>query len=125
MNKLPFGRSKLASWATALFLIKEETGMSEEAIIKVLDQVDVNFDDTLEESTWYMTKNNALHPGVYTLQYDVASPKTGETIAQKNQKIVVHEGCIPIGQSIGANIYEVTHIKTKQKIYINAGEIKR
>ncbi len=125
MNKLPFGRSKLASWATALFLIKEETGMSEEAIIKVLDQVDVNFDDTLEESTWYMTKNNALHPGVYTLQYDVASPKTGETIAQKNQKIVVHEDCIPIGQSIGANIYEVTHIKTKQKIYINAGEIKR
>lgn len=64
MNKLPFGRSKLASWATALFLIKEETGMSEKAIMKVLDKVDVNFDDTLSESTWYMNENNVLHPGV-------------------------------------------------------------
>ena len=42
MNKLPFGRSKLASWATALFLIKEETGMSEKAIMKVLDKSSVN-----------------------------------------------------------------------------------
>ena len=125
MNKLPFGRSKLASWATALFLIKEETGMSEKAIMKVLDKVDVNFDDTLSESTWYMTENNVLHPGVYTLQYDVVSPLTGETIGVKNSKIRVHENCIPVGESIGTPIYEVTHIKTKQKVYVNPGEIKR
>lgn len=52
LNKLPFGKSKLASWATALFLIKEETGMSEEAMRKVLKKMDVDFDDTLFESTW-------------------------------------------------------------------------
>lgn len=125
LNKLPFGRTKLASWATALFLIKEETGMSEEAIMKVLKKVDVNFDDTLSESTWYMTENNVLHPGVYTLQYDVMSPKTGEAIAQKNSKVMVHENCIPVGESIGTPIYEVTHIRTQQKIFINPGEIKR
>ena len=28
LNKLPFGQTKLASWATALYLIKEETGFS-------------------------------------------------------------------------------------------------
>ena len=39
LNKLPFGKTKLASWATALFLIKEETGMSEEEIIKVLKKI--------------------------------------------------------------------------------------
>ena len=32
LSRLPFGKTKIASWATALFLIKEETGMSEEAI---------------------------------------------------------------------------------------------
>jgi hypothetical protein len=125
LNKLPFGRTKLASWATALFLIKEETGMSEEAIMKVLKKVDVNFDDTLSESTWYMAENNVLHPGVYTLQYDVMSPKTGEAIAQKNSKVMVHKNCIPVGESIGTPIYEVTHIRTQQKIFINPGEIKR
>ena len=29
LNKLPFGKSKLASYASALFLIKEETGMKD------------------------------------------------------------------------------------------------
>jgi len=125
LNKLPFGRTKLASWATALFLIKEETGMSEKAIIKVLNKMDVNFDDTLSESTWYMTENNVLHPGVYTLQYDCISPKTGEVIGKKNTKILVHESCVPVGESLGSPIYEVTHIRTRQKIFINPGEIKR
>jgi hypothetical protein len=124
LNKLPFGKSKLASWATALFLIKEETGMSEEAMKKVLKKMDVDFDDTLFESTWYM-ENTVLHPGVYTLQYEAISPKTGEIIGSKNSKILVHENCTPVGEVIGSPIYEVTHVKTKQKIFVNPGEIKR
>src|SRR6056300_534319 len=61
LNKLPFGKTKLASWATALFLIKEETGMSEEALLKVLDKMDVSFEDSLFESTWFM-ENAIIQP---------------------------------------------------------------
>jgi len=124
LSRLPFGKTKIASWATALFLIKEETGMSEEAILKVLKKMDIDFDDTLFESTWYMN-NGILQPGVYTLMNDALSPKTGEIIAQANSKIMVHEDCFPIDTVIGSPIYEVTHIKTKQKIFINPGEIGR
>lgn len=124
LNKLPFGKTKLASWATALFLIREETGMSEESILKVLKKIDIDFDDTLFESTWYMN-NGMLQPGVYTLMNDVASPTTGEIIALSNSKIMVHEDCFPVDTMIGSPIYKVTHIKTKQKIFINPGEIAR
>jgi len=124
LSKLPFGKTKLASWATALFLIKEETGMSEEQILKVLKKMDVDFDDTLFESTWYMI-GEQLQPGVYHLDHDAASPKTGEMIALKGTKVRVFEDTNPIGYMVGVPIYKVLHLKTKQEIYVNPGEIIR
>jgi len=124
LSKLPFGKTKLASWATALFLIKEETGMSEEQILKVLKKMDVDFDDTLFESTWYMI-GEQLQPGVYHLDHDAASPKTGEMIALKGTKVRVFEDTNPIGYMVGVPIYKVLHLKTKQEIFVNPGEIIR
>jgi hypothetical protein len=124
LSKLPFGRTKLASWATALFLIKEETGLSEEQIINILKKMDIDFDDTLFESTWYMD-GEMLKPGVYTLVHDSLSPKTGEAIALKGTRIRVYENAEPKGHMLGVPIYEVLHLKTKQNILVNPGEIDR
>jgi len=125
LNLLPFGKTKLASWATAIFLIKEETGMSEEAILKILKKMDIDFQDSLFESTWYMNENNKLQPGTYTLMCDIISPITGESIPVKNTKIIISENCHPIDIVIGVPVYEVYHIKTKLKLYINPMEISR
>jgi hypothetical protein len=62
LEKVPFGRSKLASYAAALFLLREETGMSEEGILSALEEMGYTFvaDDSLsvlEEQTiagWYI-----------------------------------------------------------------------
>ena len=124
LNKLPFGKTKLASWATALFLIKEETGMSEEEIINVLKKMDIDFDDTLFESTWFMT-GDQLQAGIYTLQNDTVSPMTGETIALKGTKVQVFEGTDPEGHMLGTPIYKVLHLKTKQDILVNPEELTR
>jgi len=123
LNKLPFGKTRLASWATALFLIKEETGMTDEAIQRVLDEMEIDFDQDLFESTWYMSENNQLYPGIYTLVDDLPSPKTGEYIAYKKSQIMVHENCYPIGDMLGVPIYEVIHVVTQQKIFVNPGDI--
>ena len=125
LNKLPFGKSKLASWATALFLIKEETNMSEKQILKVLDKMEIQFDDVIFESTWYMNEGDQLQPGVYTLKSDALSPLTGETIGHKNTKVMVEEATDPSGYMIGTPIYKVKHIKSNQEIYVNPGEIIR
>lgn len=124
LNKLPFGKTKLASWATALFLIKEETGMSEEEITKILKKMEVDLDQDLFESTWFMT-GEQLQPGVYILEQDMPSPKTGELIALKGTKVRVFEDTYPIGHMIGVPIYKVLHLKTKQEIYVNPGELIR
>ena len=39
LEKVPFGKSKIASYAAALFLLREETGMAEEDILKVLEDL--------------------------------------------------------------------------------------
>jgi len=124
LSKLPFGKTKLASWATALFLIKEETGMTEEEIVNVLKKMDIDFDDTLFESTWHMI-GEQLQPGVYKLAHDTVSPITGEPIALKGTKIKVFEDTLPEGHMLGTPIYRVLHLKTKQDILVNPGEIIR
>ena len=125
LEKLPFGKTKLASYATALFLIREETGLSEEEILKILKKMDIDFDDTLFESTWYMNGGSELQPGRYILQSEALSPKTGEVIAEAGSKVLVEENAQPVGNMIGVPIYKVYHIKTKQEIYVNPEEISR
>ena len=119
LGKLPFGKTKLASYAAALFLIKEQTGMSEESIKKVLTKVIGDFEnDILEESTWFQ-EDNRLRPGVYTLTEDIASPQTGESIAMSKTKVRVDEFLDPVDKFFNQNIYEVHHVQTAQKIYIS------
>lgn len=123
LNKLPFGKSKLASYAAALFLIKENTGLTEEEIRKVMSEVLDNMEE-LEEATWFQ-EDDKLKPGKYKLTQEIVAPATGEPIAQPNDIIEVNEFLEPVTRLFEQNIYEVTHNKTGLKIYITNGEIKR
>lgn len=123
LNKLPFGKSKLASYAAALFLIKENTGLTEEEIRKVMSEVLDDMEE-LEEATWFQ-EDDRLKPGKYKLTQEIVAPATGEPIAQPNDIIEVNEFLEPVTRLFEQNIYEVTHGKTGLKIYITNGEIKR
>ena len=123
LNKLPFGKSKLASYAAALFLIKENTGLTEEEIRKVMSEVLDDMEE-LEEATWFQ-EDDKLKPGKYKLTQEIVAPATGEPIAQPNDIIEVNEFLEPVTRLFEQNIYEVTHSKTGLKIYITNGEIKR
>ncbi len=50
LEKIPFGKSKLASYAAALFLLKEETGMSEDNILKALEELGYDTSHDINES---------------------------------------------------------------------------
>jgi len=127
LGKLPFGKSKLASYAAALFLIKEHTNLTEKQIEKILDKAfDIDWDeDSLTESTWYINADKNLLPGVYTLSEDIMSPKTGEIIALKKSKIKVEGILPPSGTCMGLNVYEVKHVLTGQNVYITNRNINR
>ena len=130
LNKVPGGKTKLASYVAALWLIKENTKMSETAILEgfkaYLDQEGLEIDNTLSESKAWMTKDENLLPGKYKLAEHVVSPTTGEIIAFKGSMILVNEAsAVPQATFDGINIYSVYHTSTKQKIYVSVEDIYR
>lgn len=130
LNKVPFGKTKLASYVAALWLIKENTKMSETAVFEgfkaYLDQEGLELDNTLTESKLWMTKDNNLLPGKYKLSEHVVSPVTGEIVAFKGSMILVNEAsAVPQASFEGINIYSVYHTSSKQKIYISIEDIYR
>jgi hypothetical protein len=130
LNKVPFGKTKLASYAAALWLIHENTNMSHDAVLEgfkkyVRDQ-GLELDNTLSESKMWMAKGKNLLPGKYKLAEHCISPITGETIAFKGSVILVNEmNCIPHATLDGINVYRVYHTSSKQPIYITLEDIYR
>ena len=129
LMKIPgVSTGRLASYAAALFLIREHTGMSERQIKKIMDQVDLEFDwDNLplQESKWFVNILGELNPGAYTLVNNIASPETGEYIAMTNTKIVTYAAQEPYAIFLGESIYKVYHPKTNQSIFITTGDITK
>ena len=126
MQKVPFGKSKLASYAAALFLLREHTGMSEEQIAKALDEAGVDIDSFLpEETQWNIQPDKSLSPGVYVLEQDMASPSTGDMIYRKGTKITVAENTKPCASVFGELIYNIRHVDTKTNLYVTASDILR
>ena len=126
MSKAPGGKSVIARYGAALFLIKEHTGMSDSKLLKTLEKaLDTPFENELNENYWYQDEEARLMPGNYVLTEDIASPNTGELIAKYNERIIVDDFKSPIGSISNINIYRVKHSKTNQDIYISNRDISR
>lgn len=133
LEKLPLGRRRIASYAAALFLIREQTGMSEEQLGLALDQMGIDIEEDLinpvlaEGSEWFVHPSDgyAISPGVYTLQEDIPSPSTGEYIAHKGSSVRVDEGTRPVDTVFGVRVYKVTHSDTRHPIYVSEHDLKR
>jgi hypothetical protein len=104
MEKIPFGKSRVASYAAALFLIKEETGMAEEDILKVLE--DLGYDTSLDLNE----EVKDLHAGQHILNHDILESTKGT--------IVNLDSIEPVSYFAGIPIY-----KTRENIFISAGNI--
>jgi hypothetical protein len=127
IEKVPGGKTKIASYASALYLIKEHLSLSDKSIDKILAEAGVSHLDLLVESSeWYCTKDGMLSPGVYKLnESDKMINSTMEEFGKKFDKIRVEDECYPEASLFGLDIYEVIHIPTRQKMYVTSGEINK
>lgn len=127
INKAPGGSSKIASYAAGLFLLKEHLNLSDEAMEKLLQEMELDTVDFLEESRkWFITADYMLSPGTYKLLSDnKVITSTVEEMTKKNDKVYVEENSYPVSNMFGVDIYEVIHIPTGQMIHVTAGEINR
>ncbi len=122
LAKVPGGSSIIARYGAALYLIKENTGMTEEEILAVLEEyLDEPIQDEIQESVFYCDGNQLL-PGRYDLTEEVAIISTGELVTGS---ILVNEHLDPVETFSHINIYKVIHQQTGQNIYITTRNITR
>jgi len=95
LEKVPFGSSRIKSYAAALYLLREETGMSEEQLNRALDELGVDIAPDLNED------NHNLLPGDYILN---------ETLTDRVVKgsVISLSSTIPAGSFSGIDIYKST-----------------
>jgi len=126
IGKVPGGKSRIASYAAALYLIKEDFGVSERKLKQGLNEYGVDFNDFLAENTqWFMLEDKELSPGVYRLIENKVLNSTYEEMAFANDRIRISDDSFPIGDIFGLDIYEAIHMATNQKICVTAGEIRK
>jgi hypothetical protein len=124
MAKAPGGGSKLASYAAALYLIKEKYDMNDKTINKALKESGVDLLDFMtEQSDWFILEDKRLSPGTYKVRNDKVLNKTLDEIVKAKDLVKVDGKCYPIGEIFGLNVYEAVHVKTGQKVYVTVSEL--
>ena len=124
--KAPGGSSKFASYATALYLLKEKFGISNKKLQEANEVLNIDPLDLLsEQSDWFVLPDMRLSPGVYKVLNNKLLNDTLDEMVKVRDKIRVEDQCYPVGEIFGINIYEATHIRTNKSIYISIGEIAR
>ena len=124
LAKVPGGSSKLASYAAALFLIKEKLELTDKSVENITEKVGIDLLDFLSEETmWFRTSDGMLSPGIYKLQNSKMVNTTCEEVCKSGDTVRAEMDCYPVGNSLGIDIFEVTHVPTRQKIYVAAGEL--
>ena len=129
LAKVPAGKSAIARYAAALFLIKDHLELNDEQMSKVLKEatgVDFLNEDLEERSNkWYLTESgDKIQKGKYALIRDIALPSTGDILALENTMVDITEQ-EPVGSIFGIPVFEGIHIKTRQRIYITQEDICR
>jgi hypothetical protein len=128
--KVPGLRTRLGTYAAALFLLKdtfkehvEDPDMFEKGLMEYLKQQGVEFDDTIVEEV--TLDNGKLSKGIYVLTQDVVTTEAENEIdALEGDEVEVFEDSPPEDTILGVDVFGVVHKKTKQKIYVSSEDIK-
>ena len=128
-EKVPGLRTKVGTYAAALFLLKdtfkehvEDPDMFEKEFMKYLKENDVEFDNSISEEV--IGFGEILPKGEYVLVNDILNKEEEELTAKKGDKVIAFDDEAPIDTVLGVEIFPVIHDKTKEKIYVSLEDIK-
>ena len=123
---IPGGGSKLGSFASALYLIKEHYQLTDDQLHRINSKLGIDkLDIVLESNEWFLIDDNTIGPGVYRVKEPKLLAKSCDEMVWPKDQVRIEEECFPVGDVFGVDIYEATHIKTEQKIYVTASELDR
>jgi hypothetical protein len=128
-GKVPGLRTKLGTYAAALFLLKDtfkesvdDPDMFEKEFMKYLKEQGYEIDDSISEEV--IGFGEVLPKGEYVLVNDILNTEEEELTAKAGDKVVTFEDEAPIDTVLGVEIFPVVHMKTQEKIYVSLEDIK-
>ena len=125
MAKAPGGKSVVARYGAALFLIKESGNLNNKQIQKIHNETGIDILDVLAEDTqWFMLNDKQLSPGVYRMKHDSMSCIYEETY-KDDQIRILEEESKPVGEVLGLDIYSAIHLPTNKRMYVTTGDITK
>jgi len=124
LAKAPGGSSKFASYASALFLIKEHFDLSDQNLEKILKESGLTTIDLIENNhAWFLLPDNQLSPGIYRVKNEKVLSESLDEVVNPKDKIRISENAFPIDNIFGLNIYKGEHLNTGKTVHVALGEI--
>ena len=131
IEKIPGGKSRLATYAAALFLIKEHINeyhdsdgvLLEKEFYKYLkdnDLIDKNDNEIKEEIGF----GDRLLKGSYKLINDVGTDEDDKVIGKKGDIVTVYSDSVAKDNVMGQDVFEVIHDKTKDVLLVTIEDIE-
>ena len=129
-GKVPGLRTKLGTYAAALFLLKDtfkedvDPKMWEREFLKYLKENNFELDNTISEEV--TLDNGQLPKGIYKLVNDITFDKEDAESpdALEGDEVEVFELTAPTATVLGVEIFPVIHMPTQSKIFVSAEDIK-
>ena len=128
-NKVPGLRTKVGTYAAALFLLKDtfkesvdDPDMFEKEFVKFLKENNIEMDNEISEEV--IGFGEVLPKGEYVLVNDILNKEEEELTAKKGDKVAAFEDEPPIDTILGVEIFPIIHVNTQEKIYVSLEDIK-
>ena len=127
-SKLPLLKSKIGTYAAALFLLKDtfkehvdDADMFEKEFMKYLKENKIELDREISEEV--IGFGEVLPKGEYVLKNDILNKEEEDLTAKKGDKVVAFADESPVDTVLGVEIFPVVHMKTQEKIYVSLEDI--
>jgi len=126
--KIPGLRTKVGTYAAALFLLKDtlrehvsDPDVFEKEFMKYLKENDIELDREISEEV--IGFGEVLPKGEYVLKNDILNKEEEELTAKKGDKVIAFEDEAPVDTILGVEIFPVIHMKSQEKIYVSLEDI--
>ena len=128
-SKVPGLRTKVGTYAAALFLLKdtfkehvENPDFFESELVKYLKENNIEFDNSISEEV--IGFGEVLPKGNYVLVNDILNKEDEVISARKGDLVMTFEDQSPVDTILGVDIFPVIHIASNEKIFVSLEDIK-
>ena len=129
LHKIPGVRTKIGTYATALFLLKqhfadkvEEEDMIENAFTAWLLKHGYVTEEEVNEEV--MGLGAVLEKGSYKLNQDIFAGNEGDIKGKKGDTVIAFADTTPDDTVLGQEIFKVIHQKSKSEIYVSLEDLE-